>query len=180
MKKGFFADIAGAWDSFLNHMVKNLGNSGDGFSVFWLKAGWKERVIAYFGLFIATSLVMLVIFVVSDRPMLNVMRFYGVQTLWDLKTTATQTQVLLVNVTLIFFYFAPGLFLIWWKEWTLRRFKKILGDQTAINMYIIKKLTNKNGENKMDKNDLSYWYDMYQKGAINEHEYNIKKTELLK
>jgi hypothetical protein len=38
---------------------------------------------------------------------------------------------------------------------------------------------NTNSSNSSDKTDIGYWYELLQKGAITEEEYNKKKQELL-
>ena len=42
-----------------------------------------------------------------------------------------------------------------------------------------KKNYNKDNNNNIDKSDLSYWFDLKEKGAISDDEYEIKKKELM-
>ena len=84
----------------------------------------------------------------------------------------------------------PAIPLIFW-EYLIRSFRKERGlsiykniEEDLIQMEIEQQIAREQkAYNKVtgstDKNDINYWYDLFQKGAITKEEYEDKKRELL-
>ena len=75
----------------------------------------------------------------------------------------------------------PALLLLSLKEWSIRRFrtKNKLPIYQNISLKLLQIETHKMVEVNTDKSDLNYWYELKEKGAITQDEYEIKKKSFL-
>ena len=98
--------------------------------------------------------------------------------------------------TLIYFYMSFPLLIPIFMEWSIRadRRKKGLPIYKGVNPVLYNRIERKEeadlemkydveigavADSSDDKKDLDYWFDLKQKGAITEQEYEAKKKELL-
>ena len=93
-------------------------------------------------------------------------------------------------VRVLFVFGIPAIPFIFW-EYQIRQFRKENGlpiykniEEDLIQMEIDQQVAREQKAYKKvtestDKNDINYWYDLFQKGAITKDEYEAKKRELL-
>lgn len=134
-------------------------------------AGFGGRLVVYFIIFIAINLFLLFGLLISDSNA----AFIHLEP-YISNNTSNTTILLLLSALPCF---------LW--EWRIRHFRRQHGLSIYKNVYEdLKQMKvdeqisrEQKAYEKVQRNDISYWYDLLQKGAITKKEYDTKKKKLL-
>lgn len=125
------------------------------------------RLFIYFFMY---AFITFICFLLLDRKSTAIIYHFS---LFDNRTIGYFFLILIASL--------PALLLLSLKEWSIRRFriKNKLPIYQNISLKLLQIETNKIVEVNTDKSDLNYWYELKEKGAITQDEYELKKKELL-
>lgn len=125
------------------------------------------RLFIYFFMY---AFITFICFLLLDRKSTSIIYHFS---LFDNRTIGYFFLILIASL--------PALLLLSLKEWSIRRFriKNKLPIYQNISLKLLQIETHKMVEVNTDKSDLNYWYELKEKGAITQDEYELKKKELL-
>ena len=125
------------------------------------------RLFIYFFMY---AFITFICFLLLDRKSTAIIYHFS---LFDNRTIGYFFLILIASL--------PALLLLSLKEWSIIRFriKNKLPIYQNISLKLLQIETNKIVEVNTDKSDLNYWYELKEKGAITQDEYELKKKELL-
>lgn len=147
--------------------------------------GFKARLFGYFVFFIPTSIFYVFVVLLPSK-------FFGGLLDFSKNPPENIITITLAGVTI----FAPIILIFIFWERSIRKFRRANGlsvygniaaelEQRGIDERVAKehKAYVNNGlvkeSGSVDKNDIGYWFGLFEKGAISKDEYEAKKQELL-